>query len=326
MDTGLLQGLPDAAHCRVFYETALRGSVSAAARKLGLRPSTVSYHISELERILEAELFDRSHRPARLTAEGQGFFQNLDYIYECLKKAADEVQSRSGRLPELRLGMVESLSQTLAPELVGHFGRETHSVSILTSSADHLMESLKAGRIDFCINSAPRVDTRLLTRVNLYSEPSVLAMPPEVASRFDVWTWERLRLCGLPFIKGGRDTSNSEMTEGLFNTLFMRIPDKIEVNDSGLRMELISRGLGWSLIRPVILSKHRALARRVAVLPMPEPMLERSIHLSTRRGEVFALHGKLVRFCRDYFEKTAKPEALAFAPWLRDYFERHPVE
>ena len=61
--------LPNEEHMRIFFETVLVGSVSAAAMKLGIGQSTVTYHIQSLEKELGVELLDRTKRPARPTAD-----------------------------------------------------------------------------------------------------------------------------------------------------------------------------------------------------------------------------------------------------------------
>jgi DNA-binding transcriptional LysR family regulator len=49
----------------VFVAAAEEGSISAAARRLGVSPSAVSQQLSGLETALGAALLDRSTRPMR---------------------------------------------------------------------------------------------------------------------------------------------------------------------------------------------------------------------------------------------------------------------
>ncbi|KYQ97492.1 LysR family transcriptional regulator [Serratia plymuthica] len=58
-------------HLPIFLEVALLGSFSAAARKLGMVPSSLVRHIDALESALDATLFIRSTRGLMLTDAGE---------------------------------------------------------------------------------------------------------------------------------------------------------------------------------------------------------------------------------------------------------------
>jgi DNA-binding transcriptional LysR family regulator len=64
-----------------FFWTATLRSFSAAAERLCATQSAVSMWVRELERALGVELFDRTHRAARLTPKGR---ELLDYASRIL--------------------------------------------------------------------------------------------------------------------------------------------------------------------------------------------------------------------------------------------------
>src|SRR5437868_13403597 len=59
---------PDA--LSLLQAVAQSGSFAAAARELGLVPSAVTYRVRQVEDALDALLFDRASRQARLTPAG----------------------------------------------------------------------------------------------------------------------------------------------------------------------------------------------------------------------------------------------------------------
>ena len=61
----------ETARLRAFVETAVMGSVKAAADSLGYTPSAISQLITALERELGITLFTRSQKGMKLTAEGR---------------------------------------------------------------------------------------------------------------------------------------------------------------------------------------------------------------------------------------------------------------
>ena len=89
---------------RAFLHIASERSFSAAARRMGLSPSTVSLRVRTLERRLGARLFDRSARGLALAPSGSG-----------LLPAAREIVAMNDRLFECAASM--SLSDSVGPGL-----------------------------------------------------------------------------------------------------------------------------------------------------------------------------------------------------------------
>lgn len=69
-DQGIPSRLPPLNSLRAFEATARRGSVSAAARELGVTHGAVSHQIRALEETLGSSLFERGSRRMRLTTQG----------------------------------------------------------------------------------------------------------------------------------------------------------------------------------------------------------------------------------------------------------------
>ena len=69
-EQGIPGRLPPLNSLRAFEATARRGSVSAAARELGVTHGAVSHQVRALEATLGATLFERGSRRMRLTAQG----------------------------------------------------------------------------------------------------------------------------------------------------------------------------------------------------------------------------------------------------------------
>lgn len=69
------------------------------------------------------------------------------------------------------------------------------------------------------------------------------------------------------------------MTENFLNSLFIHLPNRIEVDDGGVMLKLISKGIGWSLVRLATLVQHPDLAARVHFCKMPDPVMQREVIL-----------------------------------------------
>lgn len=102
--------LPDIA---VFVQVVESGSFSAAARKLGSTPSSVSRSVSRLESELGCKLLVRTTRKLRLSEPGSGVFQRAASMMD----AARDVMAQGGTASQAPQGRV-----TLGvPKAVGRF-------------------------------------------------------------------------------------------------------------------------------------------------------------------------------------------------------------
>ena len=81
-----------------FIATAEAGSISAAARRLGLAKSVVSERLAELERVLGTKLIQRTTRKLTLTENGHTFLPRAQRILREADEASAELAARSGRL------------------------------------------------------------------------------------------------------------------------------------------------------------------------------------------------------------------------------------
>ncbi len=85
----------------LLQSVARAGSFAAAARELGLVPSAVTYRVRQIEDALDALLFDRSSRQARLTAagtellrEGERLLAEVDAVANRVRRVATGWESQ----------------------------------------------------------------------------------------------------------------------------------------------------------------------------------------------------------------------------------------
>jgi len=106
---------------RYFIEVARTQRVSGAAKRLGVRHTTVSRRIHLLEQSLNTVLFNKSKASGyTLTEDGQRFFAHAEQIESALLNAQEEVSGQAAALSgHLRVGATEGFgSYVLAPLMV----------------------------------------------------------------------------------------------------------------------------------------------------------------------------------------------------------------
>jgi DNA-binding transcriptional LysR family regulator len=102
----------------VFAETVSRGSMSAAAKRLGMTPSAVSQTIKSLERQSAVTLLHRSTRKLTLTEDGKQCYFHCLQLMASWKAATDSLtQARDAPTGELRIAAPLGLGPRIAPAL-----------------------------------------------------------------------------------------------------------------------------------------------------------------------------------------------------------------
>ncbi len=126
--------LSSSAELRAFDAAARCGSMSAAARLLGIRQPTISAHIASLEENFGVELFHRHGRRIELTGFGRLLHEITHRIYRGEEQAATLLMSaRSGYEGILRIGAVGPYNVT---SIIKHFRQRNPAVQIRMSQGD----------------------------------------------------------------------------------------------------------------------------------------------------------------------------------------------
>ncbi|MQY42611.1 LysR family transcriptional regulator [Epibacterium sp. SM1969] len=84
--------LPPFSGLTAFYAAVRHGTLSAAAQELNVSQPAVSRRIAALEQDLGCRLFDRSHRPVRLTPEGRDLAQALRAGFGQIETAVERLR------------------------------------------------------------------------------------------------------------------------------------------------------------------------------------------------------------------------------------------
>jgi DNA-binding transcriptional LysR family regulator len=134
----------------VFATAARLGSVTKAAKSLSTVQSNVTARIRLLERELDVQLFDRTHRGITLTPKGQ---QLLPYAQEMLtlaENARAAVTSPTDVRGVLRIGSLQSTASARLPTVLKAYAIRHNRVDIgvETGTSDELIEKVLDYRLD----------------------------------------------------------------------------------------------------------------------------------------------------------------------------------
>ena len=165
---------------RVFARVVDTGSFSAAARQLGMAPSSVSRHVGELERDLGVRLLYRSTRKLSLTEAGRQFHERAQRILVDVEDTRLAL-SQSAQAPS---GILRVTVPTIARHLVSTglpiFLRENPAVNVAIAMTDSVVDIVEEG-VDLAIRIGRQRDSGLIARKIAESRRIVCASPDYLA-------------------------------------------------------------------------------------------------------------------------------------------------
>ncbi|MEU4266443.1 LysR substrate-binding domain-containing protein [Streptomyces sp. NPDC026092] len=142
----------DPAQLRTFLAVAETLSFTRAARRLGVRQSTVSQHVRRLEDATGRPLFTRDTHSVELTEDGEAMLGFARTILSAHERAAAFFTGTRLR-GRLRFGASEDFVVTRLPEILESFRREHPEVDLeLTVELSGTLNArLEAGRLDLIL-------------------------------------------------------------------------------------------------------------------------------------------------------------------------------
>jgi len=161
----------------VFVRAAANGSLSGAARQLGMSPAMATKHVDALESRLGVKLVHRTTRGLTLTEAGRDYLEACERILPEIDEA--EAAAASQRIEAtglLRMNVPVSFGTRFVAPLMPEFSRRHPGVRIELGLSDALLD-LIAGHWDLAIRIGQLADSPLQARRLGDSEMLVCAAP-----------------------------------------------------------------------------------------------------------------------------------------------------
>jgi DNA-binding transcriptional LysR family regulator len=146
-----------------FVKIAEAGGFAAAARKLGVSPSTVTTQIQDLEDQLGVRLLNRSTRKVSLTEIGKAYYERCMHILADMDEAESAVHAMHAK-PNgvLHLNVSIAIPFFLAPVIV-EFTSLYPDVKVNLTMSDRMVDLVEDG-IDLAITTMPVPNSNLVMR------------------------------------------------------------------------------------------------------------------------------------------------------------------
>lgn len=162
----------------VFVEVVRAGQFRAAADRLKITPSAVSYHIRTLEEAIGTPLLYRSTRRIKLTASGATLLQSAETMLDAAETGFSAAQPRENGLSGvLRITLTTALSHSFISKCITRYSVENPNVDIHLHY-DNRETDLVAEGFDIALRIGKLRDSSLLCR-HLWDIPRMLVACPE---------------------------------------------------------------------------------------------------------------------------------------------------
>ena len=162
---------------KVLVQTARGGTLTAAARALGITPAAASATLKRLEAQLGTRLFERSTRAMRLTSQGQILLDYAVRAFELLDEGESQVDAdRATLVGTVRVAAPSDLTRNLLLPLFDEFMRDHPGLQLHLSVGDRVLDVLR-DEVDVAIRYGALPDSRLVARTLAVARPVLSASP-----------------------------------------------------------------------------------------------------------------------------------------------------
>ena len=176
----------DSTRLRLLVELERQGSVSAAARAIGIGQPSASEHLRLLETAAGQRLVERDGRGSRLTEAGRVLSAHASQALATLAAGEEELHALAGlEAGTIHIGASTTPGVYLLPDTLGCFQRDHPNVSVEVeiASTGEIIERLLAGRIQLALVGDTAVDERIQLEPFLSDELVGIARPGLLRTR-----------------------------------------------------------------------------------------------------------------------------------------------
>ena len=160
----------------ILAEVADAGSLSGAARRLGLVKSSVSHHVASLEREIGAKILHRSGRGVVLTAVGEILAGHGRAIAKEAAQAINAAKEAEAPRGTIRISMPAGIADVLLIPMLATFLSRFHGICLDVLATDQILD-IANERVDVAFRLGDASEGPFVAR-KLYEERDVFVASP----------------------------------------------------------------------------------------------------------------------------------------------------
>lgn len=272
-------------HLRYFYEVARSGNMRRAATRIGISQPALSKQVQALEDTIGLQLFYRTPKGLRPTADGEVAFNYCERIFGHLRdlEAALDLR-RKGSAGRLTVGAVNSISTHLLPRYLALYRQDYSKVRIkvVTLRSRSVLKALSEHRLDVGLIAEEPVGAEFSWRPFMKTPLVVVTSPRHpLAREAGPITTERLHREDM--VAFDRPAPTRRVTERYLAKLGVEPRIVAECPAIDTMMGMVGEDIGFAIL-PQHCAEPDVKAGKLVVLPMAEWNLERTLYLAHLAG------------------------------------------
>ncbi|MGB5445145.1 MAG: LysR family transcriptional regulator [Psychromonas sp.] len=167
----------------LFIRIVETGSITEAAKQLGITPPAVSSALRRLEKQLDVQLFIRTTRQLRITSQGEQFLFHCRQALESLEQGRIAAHHMQGKISgKLRLSVASDLGRNIVLPWVDEFADLHPSVSIDLNVGDSLSDFF-LDQIDVALRYGKPEDSTMVS-FHIATMDRVTCASPDYIAKF----------------------------------------------------------------------------------------------------------------------------------------------
>lgn len=270
------------------------GSLSRAARALGIAQSLVSRAIAQIETEWGDRLFERTGRGVVLSEFGKRIFPEIQLLLAQSARLHDEVRNAAGVPAGLvRLGVLPSMTRRLVPALFADLRQAAPGLRLRVSEgfSGQLDAQLDSGHLDLAVinryGPSPRQDEDVVATVATY----LVGKPDHPLARRT--TVDFRRMDGVPLVLPPAPNGLRSVLDQHARQQGVTLDVALEVESLNTMKEVALSGHALTIL-PRLAVDHEIAASQLAAAEIVKPRLPRSISLGVTHHHPLSRAARLV--------------------------------
>jgi DNA-binding transcriptional LysR family regulator len=234
---------------RIYVRVVERGSISGAAKDLGMGQPAVSERIDKLEKFLGAKLLMRNARSLATTSEGETFYKKSGELISAAAEAISQISHAGGALDGIvRIAAAQCFGEMVVPQVLERLRAKHPQLKIdlvlkdsrvdpVTEGVDISLRLGELGNGGFIAHPIGKVHRMLVASPSFLAEHGPIGSPSDVANH--------------PFIRVKEAFANEQlplMTDGGIIE-HAHICTAVTVSHWRPMLEMIEKGCGIGVVQ-----------------------------------------------------------------------------
>lgn len=309
----------------IFAAICERGSLSLAARDVGITPSGVSHALTQLERHFGAPLLDRSRRPTMPTVLGSIVRRHAELMIRQAKVLDADVRlGFDALLPSIRIGLIDSLAIHFLPHFIRGAKKQIRAFSISTDFNTGLRARLLDRSLDLLVAAGRFDDAAGLERHDVMDEPIALLVPKGAPDLSDLAAFKAYAMQNT-FVRNSLSSDLGRLIDRHLRRMKLEPEFAFAFDSVDSVAAMVAGGFGWALLPATSIARSISHLSAIELRRFPGPAFSRPISIVARAGELGPLPAKVADVSRAIFRDVYMPMFGELMPWVTREVRLHPT-